>query len=121
MGAHIIIFLVLLFILHDRTYYGYRPFFWCCTKPEDVRDPETAENPVFVPDYQLSNGHTDSQNETPAGEQTINAPNDDVLQERSDVYRLVSHMNSHARSLGSTEVVDRFNSSVRLIQCIQVI
>ena len=113
MGAHIIIFLSMLFILHDRTYFGYRPFFWCCTKPEDVSDPETAENPEFVPDNQLSNGHTDSRNETPTGEQTVGAPNDDVLQERSYVYRSVSRMTTHARSLNATVVVDRFDSSVR--------
>ena len=112
MGAHIIIFLSLLFILHDRTYFGYRPFFWCCTKPEDVSDPETAENPEFVPDYQLSNGHTDSRNETPTGEQTVGAPNDDVLQERSYVYQSVSRMTTHARSLGSTDSSVRFFNSM---------
>ena len=113
MGAHIIIFLLLLYILHERTYFGYRPFFWCCTKPENSRDPETAENPTFLPDYQLSNRHTDTQNETATGAKTKDAANDDVLHERADVYRIVGHMNSRARSLGAKADIDRVNSSVR--------
>ena len=98
MGAHIIIFLSLLYILHDRTYYGYRPFFWCCTKLEEVRDPKTAENPVFVPDYQLSNGHATSQKGKPIVGRLECAQDNDMLQERAKVYRVVDLMNLHVSS-----------------------
>ena len=106
MGAHIIIFLFLLYILHERTYFGYRPLFWCCAKPEDPRDPETAENPAFAPDHQYSNCHANGngQNGTPTlnGGRQAGAQDDDVLQERSEVYRVVDRMHSRVRSSAST-------------------
>ena len=112
MGGHIIIFLILLNILHDRTYFGYRPFYWCCKKPNGARDPEKTENPAFVPDYQHSNG-SNTQKDTATGESSIGTPNKDVIHERADVYRIVNRMNSRARSMGAKKDMDRVNSSVR--------
>lgn len=109
MMGHILLFLFLLYYLHDRTYFGYRPFFWCCETPEDPRDdPDSYENGAFDSDQQYAphsngkaNGHSNGlthnggANGTPNG---VGAQNEDILNERAEVYRFVDRINSHVRS-----------------------
>lgn len=93
MGAHIIILLFLLFILHDRAYFNYRPFFWCCSKTEPSNDSDSAEKALPVREHQLPNGFLTNESETSRCETPD--VNDDVINERAKVYRVMERISSH--------------------------
>lgn len=90
MGSHIIIFLFLLYILHERTYFSYRPFFWCFANPHEQ---ESVENPAFVPESQISDGKEKYMTEALSSSGLIDVK-DDVSRERSEVHRMVECMDS---------------------------
>lgn len=89
MLIQVAIFLSLLYILHDRTYFSYRPFFYYCSSSFEAEpdDNDSCENPKIP--HPIGTPVT-----TPAPINGAGKNDTDVVLEEQDVRRYVEKLSS---------------------------
>ena len=83
-------FLIMLYALHDRSYYSYRPFFHCCARPFDEKtDADEKEDVTDSRENKTLQHPFGTPFPTPASAEDTTNNDADVVREKSDVRRLV--------------------------------